>query len=52
LAARPAGGELSTGLGLSIVKYLVEQLKGSITVESEFGKGNVFTVHLPVNNES
>ena len=51
LSARPTGGELSTGLGLSIVKYLVGQLKGSVTVESEFGKGSVFTVHLPLNNE-
>ena len=51
LSSRPTGGELSTGLGLSIVKYLVEQLKGSITVESEYGSGSVFTVHLPLNNE-
>ncbi|MFT3935232.1 MAG: PAS domain-containing sensor histidine kinase [Chitinophagaceae bacterium] len=48
LSARPTGGELSTGLGLSIVKYLVEQLKGSITVESEIDKGSTFTVHLPI----
>jgi len=51
LSSRPTGGELSTGLGLSIVKYLVEQLKGSITVESEPGRGSVFTVHLPLSNE-
>lgn len=50
LSARPTGGELSTGLGLSIVKYLVDQLKGRISVESELGKGSVFTVHLPVEN--
>ncbi len=51
LSARPTGGELSTGLGLSIVKYLVDQLKGRISVESELGKGSVFTVHLPATPE-
>lgn len=47
LSTRPTGGELSTGLGLNIVKYLAEQLKGSISVESEPGEGSVFTLHLP-----
>lgn len=51
LSARPTGGELSTGLGLSIVKYLVDKLKGEITVESEPGKGSVFTVILPLEKE-
>lgn len=36
-----------TGLGLNIVKQLVEQMQGSIKVESEYGKGSVFTVNIP-----
>lgn len=38
------------GLGLAVVKRLVEALGGSITFESEAGKGTIFTVTLPVND--
>ena len=37
-----------SGLGLSIVRWIVEAHKGRVTVESEVGKGSTFTVHLPV----
>lgn len=37
------------GLGLSISKAYVEQLGGSIRVESELGKGSTFLVELPIN---
>lgn len=48
LSARPTAGENSTGLGLSIVKKLVETLGGSIRVESEYGHGATFIVELPL----
>lgn len=42
---RQAGG---TGIGLFLVKHLVERHAGTIDVASELGKGSTFTVHLPL----
>ncbi len=36
------------GLGLTIASWIVEQHKGKIEVQSEQGKGSVFTIFLPV----
>ena len=39
------------GLGLSIVKQIVQLMNGSITVESKIGQGTTFTVTLPIIRE-
>jgi len=49
LSAKPTAGESSTGLGLSIVKRIVDLHGGQITVESPGpGKGATFKLTLPV----
>jgi len=47
LSTRPTGGESSTGLGLSIVKKMVEAMNGKVWCESEPGRGATFVVDLP-----
>jgi signal transduction histidine kinase len=41
-------GKGGTGLGLSITYGLIQELGGSISVQSEVGKGTEFTLQLPV----
>ena len=40
-----------TGLGLSMVYEMARELKAGLAVESEVGKGSVFTIYIPVFNE-
>jgi signal transduction histidine kinase len=41
-----------TGLGLAVSKRIVEELGGTITVESQVGQGTRFTVRLPIVPET
>jgi signal transduction histidine kinase len=48
LSPQPTGGETSSGLGLSIVKRLMEKMNGRVWCESEQGKGATFFVEFPI----
>ncbi|HET6839864.1 MAG TPA: HAMP domain-containing sensor histidine kinase, partial [Bradyrhizobium sp.] len=53
LSAKPTGGESSTGLGLSIVKHIVDMHGGQVTAKSAGpGQGSTFTVILPATEIS
>lgn len=43
--------ESGTGLGLYITKQIIDMHGGSITVESELGKGTTFTILLPIKSK-
>ena len=50
--ARTPSGTSGSGLGLSIVKSIVEKHGGKITCMSELERGSCFMIYLPVVNES
>ena len=53
LSAKPTAGESSTGLGLSIVKRIIDMHGGEVTAESRGpGLGSTFTIVLPATESS
>jgi signal transduction histidine kinase len=41
-----------SGIGLTIVKKIIEAHKGRLTLESRPGEGSTFCVHLPINKNT
>ncbi len=53
LSARPTGAEVSTGLGLSIAKKLIDQLGGEIVAHSDGkNRGSAFKIKLNIKSDS
>ncbi|MFN8347618.1 MAG: ATP-binding protein [Spirosomataceae bacterium] len=50
--ASPIRDYEGTGIGLALVKELVEVLKGKIEAESQIGRGTTFRVQLPIDNQT
>lgn len=50
--SRGRGGPSGTGLGLAIIKHIVSRHRGQLVIESEVGRGSVFSVWLPMAVEN
>lgn len=51
LSAQPTGNESSTGMGLFIVKQLIDSMGGQIRLDSSPGHGSTFYVELPADRK-
>ncbi len=52
LTPKPTGGEHSTGLGLSIVKRMIEAQRGHVWCSSKLGEGATFSITLPLSYDA
>jgi signal transduction histidine kinase len=51
LSAKPTGGETSSGIGLWIVKRIIEAHKGKVWISSKLGIGTTFYIEVPIDND-
>ena len=51
LSNKPTGDEVSTGLGLAVVKKLIEAQNGTVGASFPQEKGSIFWFELPIFNE-
>lgn len=52
LTPKPTGNESSSGLGLWIVKKIIEEHSGKVYVKSKLGRGSTFGIELPIEKET
>jgi signal transduction histidine kinase len=45
---RPGKESYGSGVGLAIVKYIIDQHQGDISVQSQVGDGSTFTIRIPI----
>ena len=50
--AETEGRNIGTGVGLALVKQIIDAVEGSITVESAVGQGTTFHIHVPIHHDS
>ena len=51
LSAQPTGGEPSSGLGLWIVKKIIDSHNGRVWIKSALGKGSTFAFSFPIKKK-
>ena len=49
LSAVPTSGEPSTGYGLAVAKKVIENMRGELWCDTEYGRGSCFRFRLPTN---